>query len=219
MYNIILCRSQWPHGLRHKPSSPTFLHHQRCGGQLLVRHCPGTAKSDGSAVEQSHTKDNITMALARRNVRRFTLSLIFQICQGMSTTESSNGISRVLWEKWVLSTNEKSKCHCTSSSSYGLGWRLFQYHSHILHISQYVYIRRNTVAARSRAWTVFARSNTGVVSSSPTQGTVVCVRLFCVYVVPCVDSGLATGWSPVQGVLMTVYRIKKLKKRPMSKGL
>jgi hypothetical protein len=32
----------------------------------------------------------------------------------------------------------------------------------------------------------------------------VCVHLFCVYVV-CVGSGIATGWSPVQGVLRTVY--------------
>jgi hypothetical protein len=41
----------------------------------------------------------------------------------------------------------------------------------------------------------------------------------CVYsvcVVLCVGSDLATGWSPVQGVLPTVYRIKKLKKRPRS---
>jgi hypothetical protein len=40
----------------------------------------------------------------------------------------------------------------------------------------------------------------------------VCVRLFCVYVVLCVGSGLATDWSPVQGVISTVYMIKKLKK-------
>jgi hypothetical protein len=37
----------------------------------------------------------------------------------------------------------------------------------------------------------------------------VCVYSVCV--VPCVGSGLATGWSPVQGVLLTVYTIKKLK--------
>jgi hypothetical protein len=43
-----------------------------------------------------------------------------------------------------------------------------------------------------------------------------CVRLFCVCVVLCVDIGLAAGWSPVQGVLPTVYKIKKLKKRPRS---
>jgi hypothetical protein len=52
-----------------------------------------------------------------------------------------------------------------------------------------------TVAARSKAWTVFVRSNTGIVGSNPTQGTDVYVRLFSVCVVPCVGSGLATGWS------------------------
>jgi hypothetical protein len=41
-----------------------------------------------------------------------------------------------------------------------------------------------------------------------------CVRLVYVRVVLCVGSGLVTGWSPVQGVLPTVYWIKKLKKRP-----
>jgi hypothetical protein len=41
----------------------------------------------------------------------------------------------------------------------------------------------------------------------------VCVRLFCVCVVLCVGSGPATGISPVQGVLPTVYRIKKLQKK------
>jgi hypothetical protein len=40
-----------------------------------------------------------------------------------------------------------------------------------------------------------------------------CVHFFCVCVVLCVGSGLATGWSPVQVVRLTVYRIKKLKKR------
>jgi hypothetical protein len=39
-------------------------------------------------------------------------------------------------------------------------------------------------------------------------------RLFCVYVVLWVGSGLATDWSPVQGVLPIVCRIKKVKKRP-----
>jgi hypothetical protein len=36
------------------------------------------------------------------------------------------------------------------------------------------------VAAPSKAWSVFARSNTGIVGSNPTQGMGVCVRLFCV---------------------------------------
>jgi hypothetical protein len=61
------------------------------------------------------------------------------------------------------------------------------------------------VAARSKAWTVFARSNTGIVGSNLTHGMDVCVRLFCVCVVLYVGSDPATGWSSVQGVLSTVY--------------
>jgi hypothetical protein len=77
-----------------------------------------------------------------------------------------------------------------------------------------------TVAAQSRAWTVFALSNAGFVGSNPTRGMDVCMYLFCVCVVLCVGRDIATGWSPVQGVLPTVYRIKKLKKRPRpNKGL
>jgi hypothetical protein len=36
-----------------------------------------------------------------------------------------------------------------------------------------------------------------------------------VFVLSCVSSGLATGWSPVQGVLPTVfkYKIKESRKR------
>jgi hypothetical protein len=52
--------------------------------------------------------------------------------------------------------------------------------------------------------------------SNPARGMDVCMRLFCVSVVPCVDSGLTTGCCPVQGVLLTVYRTKKLKQRPRS---
>jgi hypothetical protein len=37
------------------------------------------------------------------------------------------------------------------------------------------------VAARSRAWTVFTRSNTGIVSSNSNQGMDVCI--VCVYYV------------------------------------
>jgi hypothetical protein len=37
------------------------------------------------------------------------------------------------------------------------------------------------------------RSNTGIVDSNPTQGMDVCLRLFCVCVVVCVGSGLASG--------------------------
>jgi hypothetical protein len=50
-----------------------------------------------------------------------------------------------------------------------------------------------TVVARSKASTLFARSNAGIVGSNPTQGMDISVRLFCVCVVLCVGSGLATG--------------------------
>jgi hypothetical protein len=51
-----------------------------------------------------------------------------------------------------------------------------------------------TVAARSEEWTVLARWNAEIVGSR--RGCLYCVRLFCVCVVLCVGSGLATGWSP-----------------------
>jgi hypothetical protein len=56
-----------------------------------------------------------------------------------------------------------------------------------------------TVAARSEAWNVFTRSNAGVCGfeSHSRHG---CLRLFCV----CIGSGLATGWTPVQGVSLIV---------------
>jgi hypothetical protein len=78
-----------------------------------------------------------------------------------------------------------------------------------------------TVAALSKAWTVFACWNTGVMCLNPIQGMDVSIlRLFCVCVVLYVGRGLATGWSPVVGVLPTVHRIKKLRKRQRpNKGL
>jgi hypothetical protein len=42
----------------------------------------------------------------------------------------------------------------------------------------------------------------------------VCVRLFCVGVVLCVGSCLATGWSPVQGVPPSMYRIHGIDRWP-----
>jgi hypothetical protein len=58
----------------------------------------------------------------------------------------------------------------------------------VLHISQHI-----TAVARSKARTVFSRSNAGIVASNPTQGMDVCVRFFYVFVVLCVGNGLAKG--------------------------
>jgi branched-subunit amino acid ABC-type transport system permease component len=44
------------------------------------------------------------------------------------------------------------------------------------------------------------------------------VHLFCVFAVLCVGGILALGGSPVQAILLTVYRIKKLKKSQIPKG-
>jgi hypothetical protein len=52
------------------------------------------------------------------------------------------------------------------------------------------------VVARSKAWTVFVRPNTGIVCSNPTPGIDVYVRLFYVCVVLCVGSGLAMADPP-----------------------
>jgi hypothetical protein len=56
-----------------------------------------------------------------------------------------------------------------------------------------------TVASRSKVWIIFAHSNTEIVGSNPTQGMDVCV-----YSVFMLGNGLATGWSPFQGVLQIV---------------
>jgi hypothetical protein len=46
-----------------------------------------------------------------------------------------------------------------------------------------------TVAARSKAWNVFARSNCGTVGSNPTQGMDVGVSVYSVFVLSCEGSG------------------------------
>jgi hypothetical protein len=107
---------------------------------------------------------------------------------------------------------EATRCHMCPHASLAMwkqandytlcGWgctymnTLFIYYAHLL----VFYCGNSTsitmpirVAARSEAWTVFARSNTAVLGSIPTRGMDVCVRLVCVCAVPCVGSGLATG--------------------------
>jgi hypothetical protein len=67
------------------------------------------------------------------------------------------------------------------------------------------------VAARSKAWTVFARSNIGIVGSNLTQGMDVCVLLFSVCVVFCVGIGLATGCPPSKDSNRLCIRLGKWK--------
>jgi hypothetical protein len=87
-------------------------------------------------------------------------------------------------------------------------YRLFQKNvtfvgAFILYLVPVVYQWPITVAARSKAW----------MGSNPTRGMNVCIM--CVYsvcVALCVGRGLATGWSPVQGVLPTVNKDKETEK-------
>jgi hypothetical protein len=95
-----------------------------------------------------------------------------------------------------------------------------QYHSDITELTIFFYCDGAsvpiTVAALSKARTVLTRWNSGIMGSKSTQGMDVCVRLFCVYVVSCVGSSLWTGWSPVQGILPALNRLKKMRKQPRS---
>jgi hypothetical protein len=59
-----------------------------------------------------------------------------------------------------------------------------------------IYQQLIAVAARSKAWNVFASSHAGIGGSNATLGMDVCLCLFCVCAVLCAGSGLAMGWSP-----------------------
>jgi hypothetical protein len=64
----------------------------------------------------------------------------------------------------------------------------------------------NTVDARSKTCNIFACSYTGIACSDPTRGMDVCI--YSVFMLSCEDSCLATGWSPGQGILLTMYDIQ-----------
>jgi hypothetical protein len=68
-----------------------------------------------------------------------------------------------------------------------------------------------TVATRSEARSVFSRLNAGVLGTNPTRGINTCVNVFCVYDVLCIDNGVATDRSIVQGVLLTMHKFTRLK--------
>jgi hypothetical protein len=74
-----------------------------------------------------------------------------------------------------------------------------------------------TVAKQSKALIVFARADAGTVGSNPTHAMdVYC--LCCVFILLCLytSRGLATSWSPVQGVLPAVLDLVTEVKRKVS---
>jgi hypothetical protein len=83
-----------------------------------------------------------------------------------------------------------------------------------------------TVASLSKAWTVFSRSNTGVVCSNPTWGMDVSMRVFCLCSPVCVCVCVCVfRYRPCDGLIprWRSYRLCKnqeTEKRPRSdKGL
>jgi hypothetical protein len=92
---------------------------------------------------------------------------------------------------WLLSNmqhviTQKTQRNCTN---YGLFHWIWTKYAIIFKL----YKRYITVTARSKAWTVFARSKAGIVGLNPTQVMEVC----CVYSVFLLSSGFAMGWSLV----------------------
>jgi hypothetical protein len=67
---------------------------------------------------------------------------------------------------------------------------------------QHPVLKPLTVAERSKTWTTFAQTDTGVVGSNPIRG--VDAYVHSLFVALFVGSYLATSWSPVQGILSTV---------------
>jgi hypothetical protein len=53
-----------------------------------------------------------------------------------------------------------------------------------------------TVAAQSKAWTVFARTNTGTVGSNPIRNVDLCMCVYCVFVFTCLGSGFCEWLIP-----------------------
>jgi hypothetical protein len=80
---------------------------------------------------------------------------------------------------------------------------LNDYFKHILRACMLCYMKLDNITWGTKTWTVFARSESGIVGSNHTQGMDVCVHLFCFCVVQCLGSGLSTVWSLVQGALPT----------------
>jgi hypothetical protein len=62
------------------------------------------------------------------------------------------------------------------------------------------------VAEWSKAWTVLARLDAGIIGSNPTRGKNIYMYayVYSAFVLSCVGRGLAMSWSLIQGVLPTV---------------
>jgi hypothetical protein len=69
-----------------------------------------------------------------------------------------------------------------------------------------------TVASRSKAWTGFARSNTGLVDSIPTWGMDICVYVYYVFVLSCVQVATFRRVDPLSRSLTVCVKDKEADK-------
>jgi hypothetical protein len=56
-----------------------------------------------------------------------------------------------------------------------------------INLKIYIFVKVQFMVARSKAWTVFAFSNVGIVGSNPSEGMDVCVCVYSVFVLSCVQ--------------------------------
>jgi hypothetical protein len=157
----------------------------------LISIIPLISSQEDIYTTEASLKYFIIQALASSNllflvVIKTLAGIIRQIWVGISNRKTRHSISA------VFSVTSKQM---TTANVWGIDSFHIQYFKFPICINQ----RPVTVAARSKAWTVFARSNAGVVGSNLTRGMEVCV-----YSVFVLGSELATGWSLIQEVLPKV---------------
>jgi hypothetical protein len=140
-------------------------------------------------------------------------------CIGMRCLYKKDAfVNIVLHFSYIGSRQHDFLCQCVYSLCEHLCWRKPHFCLHrTTNVNQQIKERKFvTVRSQFRPVTLFYadHSNTGVVGSNRISDINICMRLFCVCIVLCVGRGLAMSWSPDQGVLLTIHRITKLKKRP-----
>jgi hypothetical protein len=62
------------------------------------------------------------------------------------------------------------------------------------------------VAEWSKAWTVLARLDAGIIGSNSTRGMDVYVYVYSMFVLSYIGRGLVMSWSLIQGVLLCVSK-------------
>jgi hypothetical protein len=147
-----------------------------------------------------------TVVVLQSYTHTFLRMLLFNVLYGIPHMELNHSNSN---QYHILSVFLPERVGLQYSKRFMCSWRNVAYISGRWSPDQPI-----TMAARPEAWSVFARSNIGIVVSNPTRCMDVCVRLFCVCVVLRVSSGLATADHSSKESYRLYKKITKLKKRP-----